>query len=175
MTIRSAITVDRFDLLLLGELQRDGQVTNQALGERINLSTSQVSRRVQRLQETGLINHYSALIDQAAIGLDVTAFTEISLDRHNASVGDLFEQQIAQLPQVLECYTLAGQSDYLVRIVAADLNALSDVINRKILSIPGVANVKSTITLRRIKQTTALPLDHVLHSSDRRKRILFTT
>lgn len=167
----TAITVDRFDLQLLNALQRNGQATNQALGEKVNLSASQVSRRVLRLQDMGLIDHYCALIDPAAIGLDVTAFTEISLDRHNPSVGDRFEQEISQLPQVLECYTLAGQSDYLVRIVAADLHALSDFIGRKVLSIPGVANVKSTITLRRIKQTSVLPLDHILQPGVSRKRV----
>lgn len=169
----SGITVDRYDLLLLNALQQDGQATNQALGEKIHLSSSQVSRRVLRLQEAGVIDHYCALIDPLAVGLDVMAFTEVSLDRHNASVGTRFEEDIARLPQIIECYTLAGRSDYLLRIVAADLRALSDFINRDLLGIPGVANVKSSITLRRIKQTNVLPLDHVLTPAASKKRIQF--
>ncbi|MRW93842.1 AsnC family transcriptional regulator [Duganella sp. FT80W] len=171
----SAITVDRFDLQLLKELQLDGQATNQGLGDKIHLSASQVSRRILRLQEAGVIDRYCALIDPSAIGLDVMAFTEVSLVHHHAAAGGQFEQEIARLPQVLECYTLAGSADYLLRIVAADLRALSDFMTRHILSIQGVANVKSTITLRRIKQTNVLPLDHVLQPPESKRKIQFTS
>src|SRR5918911_5020191 len=114
------ITVDRFDLQLLAELQRDGQATNSALGEKIHLSTSQVSRRILRLQEARVIDHYCAIIDPVAVGLDVMAFTEVSLDRQSSMSSEKFEREIEKLPQILECYALAGQADYLLRIVAPD-------------------------------------------------------
>lgn len=167
------ITVDRFDVRLLVELQRDGQATNHLLGERVHLSASQVSRRVQRLHEAGVIDHYCALINPSAIGLDVIAFSEVTLDRQHARASEVFEREMTDLPQVLECYTLAGQADYLLRIVAPDLNSLSEFMTKKILRMPGVANVKSTITLRQVKQTHALPMDHVLQPAENRKKIQF--
>jgi DNA-binding Lrp family transcriptional regulator len=167
------ITVDRFDLQLLVELQRDGQATNHVLGERVHLSTSQVSRRVQRLHDAGVIDHYCALINPSAIGLDVIAYSEVTLDRQNSRASEVFEREITDLPQVLECYTLAGQADYLLRIVASDLNSLSEFMTTKILRMQGVANVKSTITLRQVKHTHALPMDHVLQPRENRKKIQF--
>lgn len=171
----NAITVDRLDLQLLAALQRNGQATNNELGEAVHLSSSQVSRRIIRLQEAEVIDHFCAVIDPAAVGLDVMAFTEVTLDRHSAMASDKFEKEIMQLPQVLECFTLAGQADYLLRIVAPDLGALSEFMNKHVLRIAGVANVKSTITLRKIKQTHVLPLDHVMRPTENRRRIEFAT
>lgn len=170
-----AITIDKFDLQLLAALQRNGQATNAALSEEVHLSTSQVSRRVLRMQEAGVIDHYAAVLDPVTVGLDVMVFAEVTLDHHKASASDRFEREVAQLPEVLECYTLAGRADYLLRVVAPDLAALSGFMTDRILRIPGVANVKSTVTLRRIKQTHALPLDHVMRPTESRKRIKYAT
>lgn len=169
----SVITIDKFDLQLLTELQRDGQATNSALGNKVHLSTSQVSRRVQRMQEAGVIDHFAAIIEPVAVGLDVMAFTEVSLDHHSNSASVRFETSVAELPEVMECYTLAGRSDYLLRVVAPDLAALSRFMTEKILRIPGVAQVKSTVTLRKIKHTHVLPLEHVMQPTENRKRIHF--
>jgi DNA-binding Lrp family transcriptional regulator len=170
----TVITVDRHDLQLLDELQRNGQATNSALGEKIHLSTSQVSRRILRLQEAGVIDHYSAIIEPAALGLDVTAFTEVTLDRQSSRSSETFEREIADLPEVLECYSLAGQSDYLLKIVAPDLAALSQFVTTHLLRMPGIANVKSNITLRSIKHTHVLPVGHVMQPKESRKRISFS-
>ncbi|MGV7207069.1 Lrp/AsnC family transcriptional regulator [Oxalobacteraceae bacterium A2-2] len=170
-----AITIDKFDLELLAQLQRDGLATNSALGEKIHLSSSQVSRRIQRMQEAGLIDHYCVVLDAGALGLDVTAFTEVTLDHNSSSAAERFEREVQQLEPVLECYTLAGQADYLLRIVAADLATLSEFMTGHILRIPGVANVRSTITLRRVKHTHALPLAHVTQPVRNRKRVLYTS
>lgn len=169
----TAITVDRFDLQLLAELQRSGKSTNAALGEKIHLSTSQVSRRVQRLEEAHVIDHYAAILDPAAVGLDVMAFAEVTLDRQSSTSSEKFEREIEKLPQVLECYSLAGQGDYLLRIVAPDLASFSDFMTRYLLRMPGVTNLKSTITLQKIKQVHALPLDHVMQPAESRKRIIY--
>jgi len=170
----SALTVDRFDLQLLAELQRDGKATNSALGEKIHLSTSQVSRRVQRLEEAHVIDHYAAILEPAAIGLDVMAFTEVTLDRQSTTSSEKFEREVANLPQVLECYSLAGAADYMLRIVAPDLASFSDFMTRHLLRMPGITNVKSTITLQKIKQVHALPLEHVMQPTESRKRIFYS-
>lgn len=170
----TTITVDRYDLQLLAELQRNGQATNSALGEKIHLSTSQVSRRILRLQEAKVIDHYSAIIDPAALGLDVTAFTEVTLDRQSALSSDKFERAIQKLPEILECYSLAGQADYLLRIVAPGLTAFSEFMSEHLLGMPGIANVKSTVTLRKVKQTHVLPVEHVMQPTENKKRIFFS-
>jgi Lrp/AsnC family leucine-responsive transcriptional regulator len=170
----SAITVDKFDLQLLAALQKDGQATNSVLGELVHLSTSQVSRRIQRLQEARVIDHYCAVIEPSAIGLDVVAFTEVTLNRHDPLSSERFEKGIVELPQVLECYQLAGQADYLLRTVAPDLASFSSFMNRHVLRIPGVANVKSTVTLRKVKHTHVLPLDHVMEPAQSRKKVYFS-
>lgn len=174
MEIMSAITVDRYDLQLLAELQRDGHATNSALGEKIHLSTSQVSRRVQRLQEAKIIDHYAAILDPAAVGLHVVAFSQVTLDRQGANSGGKFEREIERLPQVLECFSLAGEADYILRIVTPDLASFSEFMNRHLLRLPGVTNVKSNITLHKVKHTHILPLDHVMQPMESKQRIQYS-
>jgi Lrp/AsnC family transcriptional regulator, leucine-responsive regulatory protein len=167
----STITVDRYDLRLLDELQRDGHATNSTLGEKIHLSTSQVSRRVQRLQEAGVIDHYAAILDPAAVGLHVVAFTQVTLDRQGANSGDKFEREVAKLPQVLECFSLAGEADYILRIVTPDLASFSEFMNKHLLRLSGVTNVTSSVALRKVKQTHILPLDHIAQPMETKQRI----
>lgn len=169
----TAITVDRFDLQLLAELQRDGHATNSTLGEKIHLSPSQVSRRVQRLQEAKVIDHYAAILDPAAVGLHLMAFTQVTLDRQGANSGEQFEREVAQLPQVLECYSLAGAADYILRIVTPDLASFSEFMNKRLLRLSGVTNIRSNITLHKVKQTHVLPLDHVMQPTESKQRIQF--
>ena len=169
----AAITVDRYDLQLLEELQRDGHATNSTLGEKVHLSTSQVSRRVQRLQEAKVIDHYAAILDPAAVGLHVVAFTQVSLDRQGAKSGEQFEREVARLPQVLECFSLAGEADYILRIVTPDLASFSEFMNKHLLRLSGVINVKSNITLHKVKQTHILPLDHVMQPTENKQRIQY--
>ncbi len=176
------ITVDRHDLELLAELQRDGRTTNAALGEMIHLSTSQVSRRVQRLEEAGVIDHYAAVIDPAVVGLGVMAFTLVVLERHGGTPADKgdthgakFERAIADLPEVLECYSVAGEADYVLRIVAYDLAALSEFMTKHLLRLPGVSTVKSTISLQKVKQSGVLPLDHIIQPRQTKQRIRFSS
>ena len=169
----STITVDRHDLQLLAALQRDGQATNGALGEAIHLSASQVSGRVQRLQEAGVIDHYAAILDPAAVGLGLMVFTLVTLDRHGTDTAEKFEREIARLPQVLECFSVTGEADYIVRIVTPDLASFSDFMTRHLLRLPGVTNVKSNITLQKVKQTQVLPLDHVTQPTPSRQRIRY--
>ncbi len=178
----TSINVDRHDLKLLTALQRDGHATNSALGEIIHMSTSQVSRRVQRLEEAGVIDHYAAVIDPAVVGLGVMAFTHVVLERHGGTPADngethgaKFEREIADLPEVLECFSVAGEADYILRIVAYDLAALAEFMTRHLLRLPGVSTVKSTISLQKIKQTHVLPLDHIIQPRQAKQRIRFSS
>ncbi len=171
----STITVDKYDLELLEELQRNGTATNSALGEKVHLSTSQVGRRIQRLEEMHVIRHYAAILDSDIIGLSVTAFTSVTLGRHGEAQGDAFEQAIAAMPEVLECISVIGEADYVLRIVAADLASFSEFMMKRILRLPGVVNVKSNIALKKIKQTNALPLSHVTQPAQTRRKLVFSS
>ena len=157
----STLSIDRHDLALLDALQRSGEATNAALGETVHLSASQVSRRLQRLQEAGLITGYTALLDPAALGLDVIAFAHVVLERHGGVRTEAFEEGVAVLPEVLECFSVSGNADYVLRIVAPDLAAFSELMMKRVLRLPGVAHIKSNIALQKVKQTHVLPLDHV--------------
>jgi Lrp/AsnC family leucine-responsive transcriptional regulator len=114
------LLLDKFDISLLGALQKNAHATNQQVGELIHLSASQVSRRIQRLETIGIIRRYVALLDPAALGLGVRAISYVTLSRHGGDEGLAFEREIAAIPEVLDCYSVAGESDYILQIVAAD-------------------------------------------------------
>ena len=152
--------LDSFDISLLAALQRDSTATHQQIGTEIHLSASQVSRRVQRLQSAGVIRRYVALLNPAALGLTVRAVSYVTLTRHSGDEGLAFEREIALFPEVLECYSVAGESDYILQIVAADLHTLSESVLRRLTRIQGVGSIRSNIVLNCIKSTTQLPLVH---------------
>ena len=167
------ITLDRYDLALLDALQRDGTATNAALGETVHLSASQISRRLQRLADTGIIAGHAALLDQAAIGLGVTAFASVVLEQHGQMQSDAFENAASAMPEVMECFSVSGDADYLLRIVAPDLQAFSELMMKRVLRLPGVAHIKTNIALQRVKQTHVLPLDHIAQPSRPRQQIRY--
>ena len=109
----SKITIDRYDLALLDALQRKGNATNATLGEQINLSASQISRRIQRLEEDGIIAGYVALLAPAALGLGVTAFAQVILESHGDNASETFESAVAAMPEVVDCYSISGDADYM--------------------------------------------------------------
>ncbi|MDP2826662.1 MAG: Lrp/AsnC family transcriptional regulator [Sulfuritalea sp.] len=168
-----AITIDRYDLALLDAVQRDGNATNATLGETVHLSPSQISRRLQRLGDAGIIAGRAALLDAATIGLGVTAFAHVVLERHGKTQSDAFEQAAAALPEVLDCFSVSGDADYLLRIVAADLPAFSELMMKRVLRLPGVAHVKTNIALQKVKQTHVLPLDHLTQPARERQQIRY--
>ena len=167
------INVDRFDLDILTELQNDATQTNAALAERIHLSPSQVSRRRQRLEENGVLQRVVALVDPVLAGIGAMAFAHVTLERHGGRRTAEFESAVAALPQVLECFSVTGEADYVLRIVAPDLAVLSDFLLKQLLALPGVTHVRSNIALERVKQTTALPLDHLRQAPQARPRLRF--
>jgi Lrp/AsnC family leucine-responsive transcriptional regulator len=152
------ISLDKHDLAILSALQRNAEVSHAELGELTHLSGSQVSRRIQKLRNAGLVLRNVTLLNPKALGLNVLAFTFVSLERHGRAHGVDFERQLQELPQVLECFSVSGESDYILRIVAENLESFSAFMMSRILSLPGVGIVKSHIALQKIKQTSEFPL-----------------
>ena len=169
----SSMSIDRYDLALLEALQRDGNATNAALGEAVHLSAAQVSRRLQRLGELRILSGYAVLIDPAIIGLGVTAFAQVILERHGQSQSDAFEQAAAAMPEITECFSVSGDADYFLRIVASDLQAFSELMMKRVLRLPGVAHIKTNIALQKIKQTHVLPLDHIARPVRSRVQLVY--
>lgn len=167
------ITIDRYDLALLDALQRNGNATNATLGEAVHLSASQISRRLQRLTDACIIAGYAALLDPAAIGLGVTAFAQVILERHGKTPSDAFEMAAAALPEVMDCFSVSGDADYMLRIVAPDLTAFSELMMKRVLRLPGVAHIKTNIALQKIKQTHVLPLDHIAQPARQRPQLRY--
>lgn len=167
------IEVDRIDIRILEQLQRDAKIAHAALGELVHLSPSQISRRVARLEESGLLKGYMALLDPEVLGLDVEAYTLVSLERHDPHCGEAFEQAIQHFDEILDCVSVTGESDYILRIVAADLQAFARLVSERLVELPGVKMVKSSIALRRIKRATALPLDYLTQAGDRKPKIRY--
>lgn len=153
--------LDSYDISLLAALQRDAYATHQQIGEQVHLSASQVSRRVQRLQTAGFVRRYVALLEPKALGLGVRAMSYVTLTRHGGDEGTAFEKEIGSIPEVLECYSVAGESDYILHIVCADLGVLSEQVLRRITRIQGVGSIRSNIVLNCIKSSTEMPLGHL--------------
>jgi len=152
--------LDLYDIKLLTALQKDAFATHQALGAQVHLSASQVSRRIQRLQDADFIAGYVALLHPSALGLGVRAISYVTLLRHGGDEGRAFEREVCDIPEVLDCYAVAGESDYMLQIVARDLQSLSDTVLRRITRIAGVGSIRSNVVLQRIKSSTELPLTH---------------
>jgi Lrp/AsnC family leucine-responsive transcriptional regulator len=150
--------MDRLDLKILAQLQTDAAVSHAELGEAIGLSASQVSRRIQRLSQDGVVRGQVALLDPDSLGLHVEAYVLLSLSSYAKGVAQAFHERMMSIPQVVECCLLAGDSDYLLHLMARDLPALSRLINEDLLGHGDIANVRSNIVLNRVKRTTALPL-----------------
>lgn len=152
------IDFDRFDYQILEALQKDARATHQKLAQDIALSPSQIGRRIQRLEECGVIQGYHLALRPDLLDLSVTAFANVSLERHGEASIREFAAAITNLPEVLECYAVAGEADYWLRIVVPDLPSLSRFVMNKLMTLPLVRSVKSTVALEPIKHTTRLPL-----------------
>jgi Lrp/AsnC family leucine-responsive transcriptional regulator len=150
--------MDRLDLKILARLQHDAAVSHAELGEQIGLSASQVSRRIQRLSQDGVVRRQVALLDPESLGLNVEAYVLVSLASYAKGVAEGFHARMIGIAEVVECCALTGDSDYLLHLMARDLPSLSRLINEELLGHGDIANVRSNIVLNRVKRTTALPL-----------------
>ncbi|MFQ5438760.1 MAG: Lrp/AsnC family transcriptional regulator [Paracoccaceae bacterium] len=150
--------IDQTDHRILRVLQRSGRMTNAELAERINLSASACHRRVQRLEKSGVITGYVALLDPREVDRRSTVFVEITLSGQADEVLEAFEREVARVPDVLECYLMAGTADYLLKVVARDTDDFARIHRKYLARLPGVAQMHSSFALRTVSNTTALPL-----------------
>lgn len=151
--------LDRIDRRILAELQRDARIANVALAERIGLSPSPCLRRVKRLETAGIIRRYSAVIDAPRVGLGLSCFISVTLERNVEQVLEVFEEAIAERPEILECWPVTGEADFLLKIVTADLGAYERLMRDHLLRIPGISSTKTSFLLTPVKNETALPLE----------------
>ena len=152
------MTLDRFDNAILTELQRDGRISNVELAGLVSLSESACLRRVRALEQTGLIERYVALLDQKEAGLPGTVFVHIALRREEQSQLAAFEAAVQDIPEVMECYLMTGEFDYLLRVVIADMADFERLHSESLTRLPGVARVNSSVAIRTVRKTTELPL-----------------
>lgn len=150
--------LDAIDLKILSELQRDGSLTNVALARRVHLSPSPCLMRVKALEVAGVIRQYVALADPKALGLGLSVFISISLKAQSKQALATFEQRIAEHDEVMECYLMTGDSDYLIRVAVADMAALEKFILEQLTPIPGIEKIRSSFALKQVRYKTALPL-----------------
>jgi Lrp/AsnC family leucine-responsive transcriptional regulator len=154
--------LDRYDLRILDELQKDGGLTNQQLAERIGLSPSPCSRRVRQLEDSGIIQRRVTLLDRSKLGLSLTALIQISMDRHTPERFETFEAKVRECPEVQECYLITGQdADYLLKVVVPDMEHYQQFLLNRITRIEGVSGVHSSFVMRRVVDKTELPLGYV--------------
>jgi len=150
--------LDRFDRAILKHLQEDARVTNTRLAELVHLSESACLRRVRALETAGLIEGYTALINQRTAGFPVNVFVNITLDRQQQAGLDAFETAVRKVPEIMECYLMTGDYDYLLRVVVADLADFERIHAQHLTRLPNVTRVHSSFAVRTVRRSKVLPL-----------------
>jgi len=153
-----AKTLDRLDRRILEELQLDARIANQELAKRVGLSPAPCWRRLRRLEESGFIEGYATLLRAPAIGLPILAYALVSLENHHPESVGRFDELVKTRPEVLECHSMSGANDYLLRIVAASMEAYEQFLSTQLLRLAAVRSVNTSFVLRTKKFTTRLPL-----------------
>lgn len=150
--------LDPYETKILRELQRDSTLTMADLAERVGLSASPCWRRIDRLEREGFIKRRVAIVDRQKVGLNAHVFAQVKLNAHGRANLDQFAEKIREFPEVLDCYVLLGSVDFMINIVAKDINAYERFFFEKLSQLPGVQEINSTVALSEIKSTTELPL-----------------
>ena len=148
--------LDARDRAILTALQDNGRLSNAELADKVNLSASACLRRTKMLEESGLVAGYTMLLDQRACGKPGNAFVFVSLDQQGRQTLNAFEEAVADIPEIMECYLLAGQADYLVRVIYADAEDFERIHTDILTQLPGVVRVQTTLTLRTVKKSTRI-------------------
>ena len=151
--------LDTIDRRILAVLQENARVTNVELAEASGVSASPCWRRVRELERTGVISRYVTLVDPSSVGLPVSVFIQVSLEKQVETALEDFERVVLERPEVMECYLMTGDADYLLRVVVADLEAYERFLMDHLTRIPTVANIRSSFALKQVKYRTALPLE----------------
>jgi Lrp/AsnC family leucine-responsive transcriptional regulator len=147
-----AAGMDEIDRKILRELRRNGRITNTELAERVGLSASPCWNRVRQMEEKGIIEGYTVLLNQQALGVPDTVMIEVTLDRHDDDTFERFGQALADMPEVLEAYLLTGEYDYLIKVAVAGTAGYEEFLRRRLYKLPGLRHSRSTFVLRRLKQ-----------------------
>jgi len=149
--------MDQIDHRIVRALQRDGRMTISDLADKVGLSTTPCARRLERLQRDGVITGYSARVDPAKLGLGVSVFVSVELERQERAAVDAFERAIRTCDEVMECYLMTGSRDILLRVLVADLAAFDAFLENRLMQIPGIRNLRSNFALRTMVQRDSLP------------------
>ncbi len=152
------MALDRYDKAILEALQEDGRMSNVLLASRVNLSESACLRRVRVLEDSGMIERYAALLNQPKAGLPINVLVHIALQREEQSELAAFEAAVAEIPEVMECYLMTGEFDYLLRVVVSDMADFERLHKEALTRLPGVSRVNSSVAIRTVRKKTALPL-----------------
>jgi Lrp/AsnC family leucine-responsive transcriptional regulator len=144
--------LDAIDRKILRELRRDGRMSTTQLAEKVGLSTSPCWNRVRQMEQQGVIEGYTVLLNQKALGVPDTVMIEVTLDRHDDDTFERFGQALADMPEVLEAYLLTGEYDYLIKVAVAGTAGYEEFLRRKLYTLPGLRHSRSTFVLRRLKQ-----------------------
>ena len=148
--------IDEIDRRILRELRQDGRLSNTKLAEKVGLSTTPCWNRVRALEEGGMIEGYTALISQTALGYPDTVIIEVTLDRHDDDIFEKFGQALAKLPEVMEAYLLTGDYDYLIKVAVAGTAGYEEFLRKKLYKLPGLKHSRSTFVLRCLKRTQSV-------------------
>lgn len=154
-------SLDRIDLAILDALQQDGRLSNLELAERVGLSPTPCLRRVRRLEASGLIAGYRAVLDRKQSGLGITVFVNIRIDGHRAGNAAEAQQIFRDMPEVISCHVVSGEADFLLEVVVPDLEAYEQLIFHRLLALPMVKDVHSNFVIRTVKERAPLPLGHL--------------
>jgi Lrp/AsnC family leucine-responsive transcriptional regulator len=153
------IQLSATDRKMLAALQENGRITNQDLSERVGLSPSPCLRRLRALEESGVIAGYTALLDPAKLGLSVTAFVRVRLERQDDRRLEQFERTVASFPEVMDCYLMTGDCDYQLRVLVPSLDAFEDFLRQRLTKIEGISQLTTSFGLRPVVNRTAVPID----------------
>jgi DNA-binding Lrp family transcriptional regulator len=150
--------LDAIDRRILDVLQNNARIANVDLAERVGVSASPCWRRVREMENSGVITRYVTLLEPAALGLQVSVFVQVTLEKQIEGALEIFEAAVRLRPEVMECYLMTGDADYHLRVVVADLPAYERFLMEHLTRVPGIANIRSSFALKQVKYTTALPL-----------------
>ena len=152
------VKLDEIDIKILNIVQGDGRITNAKLASLIGISPPAMLERVKRLESSGVISKFVGLVDRIKVGINVMAFVSVSLSVYQLSSLDSFKQQIMDLDEVLECYQISGEEDFLLKVVLPGIDVFSDFLVNKLTGIPGIRNIKSTFVLSTVKCNTGFQI-----------------
>lgn len=163
------VALDRFDIRILEELQRDGTLSAEALASRVGLSKTPCWRRVMRLRKEGVITGTVALVDGTAAGMETTVFVHVKVEKHDSELFRTLDKALRSLPEVMEAYLMMGDSDYLLRVVVPNVTAFERFMTEKLHRIRGIKETRCSPALRKVKYTTQLPLDGITSGRNTRR------